>query len=127
MKKSVASILVTACLFTQFGCTPMPNVQPKQKSNLTVGMVKSKIIKGETNQAEIMAIFGAPNLVTINKSDNEVWNYSKMSFESGAAAASDVWLGSRALATATTSSFDLIIIFNDDDIVIDYSIISASY
>lgn len=109
------------------GCAPIPTVQPKQKSNLTVGMVKTKVIKGETNQAEIMELFGAPNLVTKNRNDDEVWNYNKMSFESGAGAASDVWLGSRALASATTSSFDLIIIFDDNGVVKDYSIISASY
>lgn len=34
-----------------------------QKSNLTFGVVKSKIIKGQTTQEEILAIFGAPNMV----------------------------------------------------------------
>jgi hypothetical protein len=126
MTKIITIILFLGVCFV-YTCAPMPEVQPKQKSNLTVGMVKTKIVKGETNQAEVMALFGAPNLVTINKNDNEVWNYSKMSFESGAAAASDIWLGSRALATSTTSSFDLILIFDDNDVVLDYSIISSSY
>lgn len=126
MATSIIFLGVTLLLLAT-GCAPMPNIQPKQKSNLTVGMVKNKVIKVETNQAEIMEMFGAPNLVTKNKDDDEVWNYNKMSFESGTGTARDVWLGSRALATATTSSFDLIIIFDDNSVVKDYSIISASY
>jgi outer membrane protein assembly factor BamE (lipoprotein component of BamABCDE complex) len=122
-------IVLTGISFFLFitSCAPMPNVQPKQKSNLTVGMVKTQVKKGLTNQAEILKLFGAPNLVTQNRNDDEVWNYSKMSFESGSGVASDVWFGSRALSTTTTSSFDLIIIFDKDSIVKEYSIISASY
>ena len=120
-------ILSGVLLLLVTGCAPMQNVQPKQKSNLTVGMVKSSVVKGETSQAEILELFGAPNLITKNKNDDEVWNYNKMSFDVGGGAASDVWLGSRALSTATTSSFDLIIIFDENDKVKDYSIISASY
>jgi|TARA_B100000315_G_C14448313_1_gene527895 hypothetical protein len=126
MKKLIILSGVSLLLLAT-SCAPMPNVQPKQKSNLTVGMVKTQVKKGVTNQAEILQLFGAPNLVTQNRNDDEVWNYSKMSFEAGAGAADDVWLGSRALSTATTSSFDLIIIFDDKSIVKDYSIISASY
>lgn len=48
-------------------------------SNLTFGMVKSKIEKGKTSQAEILQIFGSPNMVTKNRSNNEVWSYNRMS------------------------------------------------
>lgn len=120
------TIIICFIMFV-IGCAPMPNIQPKQKSNLTVGFVKTKIIKETTNQAEIIELFGAPNLVTKNRNNDEVWNYNKMSFEAGTGKSSDVWMGSRALSTTTTSSFDLIIIFNENNIVKDYSIISSSY
>ena len=71
----------------------------------------AKIIKGETTQAEILEIFGSPNIVTKNKSDNEVWNYNRMSFETATGddgATLIFWGGSRALSTSTTKSFDLI-------------------
>ena len=35
------------------------------------------------------------------------------------------WDGSRAVSTTSTASFDLIIIFDDNDVVIDYSVIAA--
>ena len=109
------------------GCAPMPNIEPTQKSNLTVGYVKTQVIKGKTDQAQVMEFFGAPNIITKNKNNNEVWNYNKMSFQRGSGEASDVWFGSRAISSTTTSSFDLIIIFDNKDVVKDYSIISSSF
>lgn len=97
-----------------------------QKSNLTFGMVKSKIVKGTTTQAEILKIFGAPNMVTKNKSDNEVWSYNRMS--SVSKGGQTVFLfGEKASVSSSSQSFDLIITFNENDIVEDYSVISTSY
>ena len=58
------------------GCV---TVQPPQKSNLTPGMVKTKIIKSRTTQTEIIRTFGAPNIVSKTRSGNEVWTYDKVS------------------------------------------------
>jgi hypothetical protein len=112
------------------GCATYPQGDPAQSSNLTMGMIKKEIIKGTTTQAEIMQKFGSPNLVTKNRSNDEVWNYSRMSYESktGADGASFIFFGgSRAMSTTTTKSFDLIITFDEKDIVKDYSVISAQY
>lgn len=126
-------ILLTSCFISLFlmGCATFPmSKDPAEKSNLTVGTIKSNIIKGKTNQAEILQLFGSPNLVTKNRSNNEVWNYNRMSFESKAGEDGGtllLWGGSRAMSTATTKSFDLIIEFDQDNIVKDYSVISAQY
>ena len=126
MTKTSLSIILFGVFFAS--CATYPQVEPTQKSNLTVGTIKTTIVKGETNQAEILKLFGSPNLVTIDKDENEVWNYNKMSFE-GNAANQPFFLGfgSKAMSTTTTSSFDLLLIFDENDIVINYSIISASY
>lgn len=113
------------------GCATFPeSKEPTQKSNLTVGTIKTEIIKGKTTQAEIMKLFGAPNLVTKNRENNEVWNYNRMSFKTRTGEDGGtliLWGGSRAATSATTQSFDLIIEFDKNDIVKDYSVISASY
>jgi len=121
------------------GCYTAPKVgDESQRSNLTVGMVKTQIIKGETNQAEILEIFGSPNIITKNRDNDEVWNYNRMSFETASSSGSILaifWTGnvagaggaSKAASTATTKSFDLILIFDENDVVIDYSVIAASY
>jgi len=105
-----------------FGC--VTNREPVQQANLTPGMAKTKIIKGQTSQDEILKVFGPPNIVTKNKSGNEVWTYDKVSVESSA---SEVYgtiliagIGSGRSSTSART-FTLMIEFNDKDIVNDYS------
>lgn len=93
-------------------------------------MVKENLVKGKTSQTEILQTFGAPNIITKNKSDNEVWSYNKMSVDSSEKS-SALWLllgGTNTNAvTKSSSSFDLVIIFDENDIVKDYSVISSKF
>lgn len=100
--------------------------EPTESNNLTFGVVKSKIIKGETNQSEILTLFGSPNIITKNRSNKEVWSYSKMSVVRKGGQTSFL-AGERASTSSSTKSFDLIITFNDDDTVNDYSVISTKF
>lgn len=122
-------ILLSLCLI-QPSCKSYEygaGVENVQKSNLTVGVVKAKVKKGETNQSEILELFGAPNLITKNRSNNEVWSYNRMSsVEKGGYTYFTSWDG-RASHSSTNQSFDLIITFDENEIVIDYSVISSSY
>lgn len=109
------------------GCA---SIQPVQKGNLTPGMAKTKIIKGQTTQNEILEVFGAPNIVTKNKSGNEVWTYDKASVETGT---SDIYgtiliaggAGSRTSTSART--FTLMIEFDDKNVVRDFSYRSSAF
>ena len=126
MKKTIfialTAFLLASCTAYKYG----QNAEPTQKSNLTFGVVKSKIEKGVTTQAEILNIFGSPNLVTKNKSNDEVWSYNKMSVQERAGR-TDFFTGQRASASSSSQSFDLIITFDKNDVVKDYSVISTSY
>ncbi|MDP2302120.1 MAG: hypothetical protein Q8N03_06825 [Ignavibacteria bacterium] len=130
MEKTISGfifICIVSVVF--FGCATS-GVKEISNTNLTTGKVKMEIIKGVTTQAEILQIFGSPNIVTKNRSNDEVWNYNRMSFESAYGSEGGgfiFWGGSRAVSSATTKSFDLIIIYDDKDVVKDYSIISASF
>jgi len=125
MKKKMIYLFVLVLLVS--GCA---SVQPVQKGNLTPGMAKTKIIKGQTSQNEILEVFGAPNIVTKNKSGNEVWTYDKASVETGT---SDVYgtiliaggAGSRSSTSART--FTLMIEFDDKNIVKDFSYRSSAF
>jgi len=111
MKTIRILVLFGAVIFFSSCATFPQESAPAQNSNLTVGMVKTKIIKGETTQAEILQVFGAPNIITKNRNNNEVWNYNRMSFTSVTGTDSAMiifWGGSRAMTAATTKSFDLI-------------------
>ena len=124
MKKFL--VLVFFMMFL-FSCS---TVETNDKSNLTYGAVKENIIKEKTTQTEILQMFGSPNIITKNKNDNEVWNYSRMSYDS-AEKGSSLWLlfgGTNYSAVSkSSSSFDLIIIFNSNDTVKDYSVISSKF
>ena len=77
-------IVFLALVFSSFimSCATFPKEQDTaEQSKLTFAVVKSKIIKGETTQDEILKIFGSPNIITKNKNNDEVWNYSRMSYK----------------------------------------------
>lgn len=135
-------IFLFLMVITIIGCSNIQNeVVPNQKSNLTVGMVKTKVIEGKSTQNDIIELFGAPNLVTTNSQGNEVWTYSKSSYSgkssSGTANAGILGTGailgvfggsaSSAVSNTSTSSFDLIVTFNKQGIVEKYKVISSSY
>lgn len=124
MKK--LSFLLLVCVF-MMGCA---STEPAQKSNLTVGMVKTKIVKGQTTQNEILEVFGAPNIVTQNKTGNEVWTYDKVSMEqSGSEAYGTLILvgAAKAKASSSTRTFTLMLEFSKDNIVQEYSYRSAAF
>ena len=137
MKKGILLFLSIVIL----GCAATQDVVPTQKSNLTVGMIKSKIIEGKSTQNDVIELFGAPNLITTNSEENEVWTYSRSSYDTKASSKSSnsgivgtgailgVFGGSTssAVTNASTSSFDFIVTFNKKGIVQKYKIISASY
>jgi len=85
-------------------------------------MVKSKIEKGKTSQAEILQIFGSPNMVT----NNEVWSYNRMSVVQKGGQTNFLF-GERASVSSSNKSFDLIIVFDSTDVVKDYSVISTNF
>jgi hypothetical protein len=131
MIKLAKSLFLLILIILLGRCSTISQEDEAGRSNLTAGMVKTKIIKGETTQAEILQLFGSPNIITKNRSNDEVWNYNRMTFRTISGEDSGAllifWSGSRAVSTASTKSFDLIIIFDENDTVKDFSYISASF
>ena len=121
-----AGILLMMLLFV-VSCA---SVQPVQRGNLTAGMVKTTIIKGETIQNDILEVFGAPNIITKNKSGNEVWTYEKMSVESGSSVVVGTAIivsGAGSRTSSSSRTFTLMIEFDDNDVVKDYRYRSSAF
>jgi len=121
MKKA----LITLCAVFLFlpSCAQNESEQT-ERSNLTAGMVKKEIIKGVTTQNEILKVFGAPNIVTKNKSGNEVWTYDTVSVvKSGEEGYWNVVVGgvSGGKSSASTRTFMLMIEFDSNEVVKDCS------
>ncbi len=125
MKRFLAFLFLGSFLLA--GCA---SVQPVEKANLTPGMAKTKIIKGQTTQNEIIQVFGPPNIVTKNKTGDEVWTYDKVSVET---AASDVYGtllivgGAGSRSSTSTRTFTLMIEFDEKEVVKDFSYRSSAF
>lgn len=125
---------ISLCLLTALsiglmsGCASTS--QPPQKSNLTYGNVKKSIEKGKTTQSEIVQLLGSPNITTKNKNNQEVWTYSRQSYDSesgGFGGGLILFGGSKAFSSESSSSFDLIITFDRNDVVTDYSVVQSKF
>ena len=126
----------------------------QQKSNLTAGMVKKYVKVGEATQADILTVFGAPNIITRDKDKNEVWTYDRQSIASASEVAE--WntsgrvgaiagglVGSTAVgggasiggssgkgSTAgqvSSATFTLIIKYDENDVVQDYRMMATQF
>jgi len=105
-------------------------IEQTERSNLTAGMVKKKIIKGVTTQNEILKVFGAPNIITKNKSGNEVWTYDTISVvKSGEEGYWNVVVGgaSGGKSSVSTRTFTLMIEFDDNDVVRECSYRASAF
>ncbi|MFQ5462838.1 MAG: hypothetical protein ACE5E5_09450 [Phycisphaerae bacterium] len=87
-------------------------------SRITPGAVKKHVQKGVTTQAEVIEIFGTPNIVTM-KEPYEMWVYDRVSSRQ----ASSI-LGSTRRSETTVM---LIVYFDDDAVVADYRLAQAKF
>ncbi len=129
-------------ILTIMGCaTPYSSDVPTRQSNLTAGMVSKQVIRGKTAQADIMEIFGPPDLVTM-KNDYEMWGYDKISREAaytafgvglgGGGAVGAGGLGGLAglrtgYSTQSTRTLFLLIYFDKDHVVSDYKLSATRF
>lgn len=129
--------------FTHFltSCaTPYGDMAVKP-SNLTPGMVKKQIVIGKTTQAEVMEVFGPPDLVT-KKNNYEMWGYDKISREAaytafglgvggGGPVGSSGLGGLAGLGTGysaqSTKTIFLLIYFDEKNIVADYKLSATRF
>ena len=110
-------------------------VETKETSNkLTHGQVQITLKKGVTTQNEVLEAFGAPNIMTVDESGNEVWTYQRHATvgkaKSSGAYATIIMFG----ASSSSSGFEqssrtmtLIIKFNKNKKVIAFKSMSSSF
>lgn len=123
------TLLVALIVISMIGCTATPP-QPvtTRNSQLTHGNVQMNIKVGDTTQTEILEVFGAPNITTIDGSGKEVWTYQRSAQVSQSSSSSNYWTvvligGGNSASGLETSSrmITLIIKFNENKVVSDFS------
>lgn len=128
MKIAYLSMVLITLLLS--GCNNVNQVEQVQKSNLTTGMVKKTIIEGVTTQNEILEVFGAPNIITKNKSGNEVWTYDTISVQKSAEEGYwNVIVGgvSGGRSSTSTRTFTLMIEFDGNEVVKECSYRASAF
>lgn len=149
---TVACVMTLALTSCKTAPPPLPG--GGQRSNLTPGMVNKYVHKGETPQTDIYRVFGPPNIIMTDQDGREVWTYDVQSTSrtaadtsrsgsvgAGVAAggmAGNVPIGggvagggggSRSTSTGQVSSttFTLMITFDDKQVVQDYRMLSTQF
>jgi hypothetical protein len=142
---------MSACIRAQSPALPQSSAQ---KSNLTAGMVKKYVKIGEATQADLLAVFGAPNIITRDRNGNEVWTYDRQSMASvteiaawnaggsvtaaGAGLAGSTPVGGAAsgggsagkssnAGQVSSATFTLMITFGANDVVRDYRMMATQF
>lgn len=123
MSPRIIFIISVASAMLLSGCvTPAP--VDTRNGVLTQGNVKMHIEVGKTTQAEVLRVFGAPNITTINSDSENVWVYQRQATVSQSASSQNYWtvvlLGGSSGASGfknTQRTITLIIKFNEQDIV----------
>ena len=119
---------VTVCLVLT-GCATSsgPNRLSDRNNELTQGNVQLNIQVGVTTKAQVLDVFGAPNITTRNGNGQEVWSYQRAGSTAQNTSSEQAWSvilygQSRSASGLETSSrmMTLIIKFDPDDIVSDF-------
>ena len=129
-KKLIFSISV----ITLISCSNPPT---QNNTKLTFGTVQQVVKKG-ANQTEIMRSLGAPNIVSKDKNGLETWTYDRISRESESRSRSlglfgsiGAFLlggsGSRNSSSVASKSLTVIITFDNDKSVLDFSYQSLEF
>ncbi|OKY27655.1 hypothetical protein [Thalassotalea sp. PP2-459] len=131
--KYLATIVGLAALL----CGCVSNNQPinnTKNSNLTHGQVQLTLKKNQTTKAEVLEVFGAPNITTIDASEREVWTYQKHATVANASSSEAYGTVILFGGGSKTSGFEqssktitLIIKFDSSDKVVDFRSRSTSF
>lgn len=126
MVRWIVGSLLVMLVATSSGCIRQ---EPARPSAVTPGMAKKHITPGRTGQAEVLEIFGPPNIVT-HKAGREVWTYDKMSHEvvnSGGFLTILLAGYARERSSGSSRSTMLIIYFDKNDVVTDYALHATQF
>lgn len=122
--------LLVALLVFLSGCVSVTPPEPLSTRNspLTQGNVQMNIRTGATTKAQVLEIFGAPNVTTRDGQGREVWTYQRQAQVSQQSSQEGYWNVLLFGKTESASGFEtssrmitLIIKFDANDVVSDFN------
>ena len=119
-------IIISFTSIIMFSCAVN---KPDDSNNLTLGTVQSKISKGQS-QSSVMDVLGSPNIVTKDSQGREVWTYDRISRDNEAQSGG-FWFflfgKSSSASSSSSKSLTVLITFDDNKNVLDYTYQSLKY
>lgn len=98
-----------------------------KNSAMTQGNVQLNVKVGQTTKAEVLEVFGAPNITTRDGSGQEVWSYQRHATVSQSTEKNSFWTillvgGSKSASGYSQSmrTMTLILKFDSKDVVTDF-------
>ncbi len=117
---SLAAFVMIACASSEPVTT--------RNSELTHGNVQMNLKVGETTQTEVLEVFGAPNITSIDGSEREVWTYQRHATVSQSQSRSGYFTiilvgggGGRSSSQQSSRTITLIIKFDANGVVSDFN------
>ena len=109
-------------------CTQTPtDPAPARDNQLTHGNVQLNLHVGQTTQAQVIEAFGAPNVTSIDGSNQEVWTYQRHATVSQSSSTGNYWTILLAGGSSQADGFEqtqrtitLIIKFDARKVVSDF-------
>lgn len=132
----MAPKLLVACIALALSscAANVPGPVTTRNSELTHGNVQMNLKVGETTQAKVLEVFGAPNITTIDASGREVWTYQRHATVAQSSSGKNYWTILLAGGSQSASGFEqssrtitLIIKFDENDIVSDFRSRSSDF
>ena len=115
-------------------CSGNTNPMKESNTNLTQGNVQLNLQVGKTSKAQVLEVFGAPNITTRDGEGREVWSYQRSAQVSQSNKKEGYWTiifaGGKGKSSSNQSSsrmITLIIKFNNEDIVTDFASIDSNF
>lgn len=119
MRVSIALAVIVAAFMS--ACVPSryydPTLFDPKNSTLSQGNVQLLMEIGITTKAEVIDVFGSPNVTTRDGEGREVWTYQRQATLTQAGTSEFFVSG----VSQTSRMMTLIIKFDENDIVADYS------
>jgi len=156
-----AGLLIAACMSAPMAPPAPPAATPSQQavsappaqsgaSALSYGAVTSQVVKDKTTQADLLQLFGGPNISTTDNDGVETWVYERSVTQTDVSSRSQNWQaaagldlffghggvnaqaggGQGAAASSVSSSFrslTVVVKFNANKTVKDYSVRSSQF
>ena len=104
-----------------------PGPVDQRNSALTQGNVQMNLAVGQTTKAQVLEVFGSPNITTRDAAGAEVWSYQRHATVSQSTSSGNYWTillagGSKSADGFSQSSrtMTLIIKFDAHDVVSDF-------